>query len=140
MTNDNTEQDDEGQMPADVMRQIAAQLETVQMAQQVTRETFIAMFTDEIHTTQSNALAEHALAILAPEGGMRMVTMCATAAVVASIVQGIIQTDLQEDGKAMPSDVLIMAINMMAQHLIRSNQMHTDALNAAVTADPNRAN
>lgn len=131
-TNDNT--------PApEALQHIAQQVAIVQMAQRITRETFTAMTSEPSSTEQSNALAAQALEVLAPNGGLRMVTMCATAAVVASVVQGVIMTDLEQDRKALPSDALIMSICMMAQHLMQSHQTRM-ALNAAVEADPARAN
>lgn len=136
-----TERDDDEAAEAPTMMQsLATQMQIVAMAEHVAHETLKALSADEGGTRQANVLAAQALDILTPDGGMRMVTMCAAAAVIASIVENIIQRDLQDGGGAMPSDALVMAISMIAQHVLRCDQQHAKALNNAVKADPNRAN
>ena len=126
------------------MQHLAFQMQIVQTAQNIARESFLALTSVEGQVQAANELAAQTLNIIAPDGGLRVITMAATASVVASVVAGIIRTDLEIGGKSVPSDALIMAINMMAQQLIASHQQQmqaqAQALNDAVEADPNRAN
>lgn len=139
-----SENDNNGGEQSPAMQHLAFQMRIVQTAQHIARESFLALTSVEGQVDAANTLAAQAINIVAPDGGLRVITMAATASVVASVVMGIIRNDLEVSSKSVPSDALIMAINMMAQQLIASHQQQmqaqAQALNDAVDADPNRAN
>jgi hypothetical protein len=128
---------------AEMQQNLAASMRMVTLAERIAKETLKALIATPGGIEHGNKLAGDALAIITGPGSQRMIAMTAAAAIVASLVNEIVQSDLADNGKALPSDALVMAVGMMAQQLIKMHQTRTASadgqLDAAVKADPNHA-
>jgi hypothetical protein len=131
------EQDSKTQADMTLLKQrFAAQMQDVAHAQQFAAQTLHHMTQGEHaeeYQNQSEKVTRQIVDLLT-DGTMSRVTIVSTmASVIASICNGINEEDTQAGrGIAIPEDVFVMGIGMMAQHMLRCHRASLQVLDEAV--------